>query len=228
MHAPRLALGRALALPPKRPRVLTAAIVRPRRRAGGAAGGGQPRARRGAAALPSRRRGRSGRTRRWRGCGPTRGAAGAKLPGARAGDVPRRGADALPLAAAARGRALRAAGALPLRESSGSSRSRLSSRDERRRALGGAIGAAALIAAGRPAPAEARLRWTGCGGRRGGVRARVRGAARPLGRGCRGRAAAASRALARRAAARRCSTSPAARAAPGCRSSPTCCSRSAG
>ena len=78
--APRLTLGRALGLPLKRPRVLTAAIVDHDGTLAALQALGEPRARRRAGST-SPRSGRSARTRRWRGCGRTRGSAGAKMPG---------------------------------------------------------------------------------------------------------------------------------------------------
>ena len=69
-NAPRLTLGRALGLPLKRPRVLTAAIVDHDGTLTGAAALGEPRAGRGRALRP-RRSVSSAHTRRWRGCGRT-------------------------------------------------------------------------------------------------------------------------------------------------------------
>ena len=66
------------ALPPKRPRVLTAAIATPTARCGRCSGRSATGWRRGGSTR--RRRGRSGRTRPWRGCGPTRKARRGELP----------------------------------------------------------------------------------------------------------------------------------------------------
>ena len=103
VNAPRLTLGRALGLPLKRPRVLTAAIVDH----DGTLTGLQRWVSRELAAAGStgRRSASSARTRRWRGCGRTPRWRAGRCPG-RAGHLLRRGADPLPLAAAAGGRAL--------------------------------------------------------------------------------------------------------------------------
>ena len=185
--APRLTLGRALGLPLQAPARADRGDRRPRRDAGGAAGVGEPRAGRRAVST-SPRRGSSARTRRWRGCGPTRASPAAKMPGPAPvtfygealtlyrSQLRREGARYEPLAR------------LPLREWSSAAareaRDRSRARgDEERRALGG----------------DDRRRGADAAGRRCARRRR----------GCAGRAAATSRPSARRCACR--STAPARR-----------------
>ena len=227
-RAPRLTLGRALALPPRRPRVLTAAIVDHDGDAGGrcrrgSAASWRPRAlrARGAAVPPARDGGAAAAGRA--------GAARASCRGPAPLDLPRRGADALRSQLRRDGARYEPLARLPLREWSSHCR---------------APGPAKLAA-------MSGARALGGDDRRGGAGAARRRRARAR-RGCAGRAAATSRPsarrcacrstapgaspgavrlriarYARRAGGRRCSTSPAARAARGWRSSPTCCSRSA-
>ena len=188
MHAPRLALGRALLLPPKRPRVLTAEVADPdgslralQRAVSDGLGG--------AAALHAGGAGRSAPHATVARLRPRRHGGARRAPAPEPLEFRGEALTLYQSQPASRGRALRAArdavqlSALGVAAGGATPGGRL-------------LGALALVLLVLPvARASARLRWTGCGDVEAAC-TRVARAARPHGRGARARCGCGSRASA--------------------------------